>query len=98
MSRRVRSVSNRSPHAGYVKQIRVGVINKLIDSAVLVAAASTVVDGDFTTAGVMKTDGSGTYSVAAQAAAIADATDAASAITQLNDLLAKLRVQGIIAT
>ena len=33
-----------------------------------------------------------------QATAIADATDAASVITQLNDLLAKLRIHGIIAT
>jgi hypothetical protein len=33
-----------------------------------------------------------------QPAAVADATDAASVITQLNDLLAKLRTLGIIAT
>lgn len=33
-----------------------------------------------------------------QPAAVADATDAASAITQLNALLAKLRTLGIIAT
>lgn len=33
-----------------------------------------------------------------QQAAVADATDAASVITQLNDLLAKLRTIGIIAT
>lgn len=34
----------------------------------------------------------------AQGAAVADATDAASAITQLNALLARLRAHGIIAT
>ena len=33
-----------------------------------------------------------------QQAAVADATDAASAITQLNSLLAKLRTIGLIAT
>jgi hypothetical protein len=33
-----------------------------------------------------------------QPAAVADATDAATVITQLNDLLAKLRILGIIAT
>jgi hypothetical protein len=33
-----------------------------------------------------------------QPAAVADATDEATAITQLNDLLAKLRTLGIIAT
>ena len=33
---------------------------------------------------------------AARAAAIADATDAATAITQLNDLLAKCRTHGLI--
>jgi hypothetical protein len=33
-----------------------------------------------------------------QPTAVADATDAATAITQLNDLLAKLRTLGIIAT
>jgi hypothetical protein len=33
-----------------------------------------------------------------QPAAVADATDAATVITQLNDLLAKLRTLGIIAT
>ena len=35
---------------------------------------------------------------AAQQAAVADATDAGSVITQLNSLLAKLRTVGIIAT
>jgi hypothetical protein len=33
-----------------------------------------------------------------QQAAIADATDAATAITQLNDLLAAMRTLGLIAT
>jgi hypothetical protein len=33
-----------------------------------------------------------------QPAAVADATDAATVITQLNDLLAKLRTLGLIAT
>jgi len=41
---------------------------------------------------------SGTKVVGAQGAAVADATDAASAITQLNALLARLRVHGLIAT
>ena len=36
--------------------------------------------------------------VGSQSATIADATDAASVITQLNDLLAKLRVHGLIDT
>lgn len=35
---------------------------------------------------------------ATQGAAVADATDAASAITQLNALLASLRAAGVIAT
>lgn len=35
---------------------------------------------------------------AAQQAAVADATDAGTVITQLNSLLAKLRTVGIIAT
>jgi hypothetical protein len=33
-----------------------------------------------------------------QQAAVADATDAATAITQLNDLLAAMRTLGLIAT
>jgi hypothetical protein len=40
----------------------------------------------------------GTQVVGAQGAAIADATDAASAITQLNAALARLRAHGLIAT
>lgn len=36
--------------------------------------------------------------VGAQGAAVADATDAASVITQLNALLARLRTHGLIAT
>lgn len=36
--------------------------------------------------------------VGAQGAAVADATDAASVITRLNDLLARLRTHGLIAT
>lgn len=40
----------------------------------------------------------GTQVVGAQGAAVADATDAASAITQLNALLARLRTHGLIAT
>ncbi len=40
----------------------------------------------------------GTQVLSNQAAAIANATDAASVITQLNDLLAKCRTHGIIAT
>lgn len=41
---------------------------------------------------------SGTKVVGAQGAAVADATDAASAITQLNALLARCRAHGLIAT
>jgi hypothetical protein len=41
---------------------------------------------------------SGTQVVGAQGAAVADATDNASAITQLNALLARLRTHGLIAT
>ena len=40
----------------------------------------------------------GTQVLAAQGAAVADATDAASAITQLNALLARCRAHGLIAT
>lgn len=40
----------------------------------------------------------GTKVVGAQGAAVADATDAASAITQLNALLARCRAHGLIAT
>jgi hypothetical protein len=36
--------------------------------------------------------------VGAQGAAVADATDAGSAITQLNLVLARLRAHGLIAT
>jgi len=39
-----------------------------------------------------------TQVVGAQGAAVADATDAASAITQLNALLARCRTHGLIAT
>lgn len=48
------------------------------------------------TPGVYKV--SGTQVLGAQGAAVADATDAASAITQLNALLARCRAQGFIAT
>jgi len=41
---------------------------------------------------------SGTQVVGAQGAAIADATDAASVILRLNDLLARCRAHGLIAT
>jgi len=41
---------------------------------------------------------SGTKVVGAQGAAVADATDAATAITQLNALLARCRTHGLIAT
>jgi hypothetical protein len=40
----------------------------------------------------------GTKILGAQGAAVADATDAASVITQLNALLARLRAHGLIAT
>ena len=41
---------------------------------------------------------SGTKVIGTQGAAVADATDAASAITQLNALLARMRAHGLIAT
>lgn len=47
-------------------------------------------------AGVIQVDG--TQVVSNQGAAVADATDAASAITQLNALLARCRAHGLIAT
>ena len=40
----------------------------------------------------------GTKVIGAQGAAVADATDAASAITRLNALLARCRAHGLIAT
>jgi hypothetical protein len=40
----------------------------------------------------------GTQVVGEQGAAVADATDAATVITQLNALLAQLRTHGLIAT
>jgi hypothetical protein len=40
----------------------------------------------------------GTKVIGAQGAAVADATDAASVIARLNDLLARLRTHGLIAT
>lgn len=43
-------------------------------------------------------DGNGVKVVSSQGAAVADATDAASAITQLNALLARLRSHGLINT
>ncbi len=54
------------------------------------AATGTVTGSEFRVAG--------TKVVGAQGAAVADATDAASAITQLNALLARLRTHGLIAT
>lgn len=52
-------------------------------------------DGSFTTQGNYKV--AGTKVVGAQGAAVANATDAASAITQLNALLARMRAHGLIA-
>jgi hypothetical protein len=51
---------------------------------------------DIRLGGVIYVDG--TQVLSSQAASIADASDAATVITQLNDLLAKLRTHGIIAT
>lgn len=53
-------------------------------------------NGDVLTSGVLKVND--TQVVGAQGAAVADATDAASVITQLNTLLARLREHGLIAT
>jgi hypothetical protein len=52
--------------------------------------------GGYVTVGAVRV--SGTQVVGAQGAAVADATDAASVITQLNALLARLRTHGLIAT
>lgn len=53
-------------------------------------------NGDVTAAGVYKVGAN--QVVGAQGAAVANATDAASAITQLNALLARMRAHGLIAT
>ena len=53
-------------------------------------------NGDVNLTGVLKVDG--VQVVGNQGAAIADATDAASAVTQLNLLLSRLRAHGLIAT
>ena len=60
-------------------------------------ACGTIVGSQLATSASQKLAFWGTAAVV-QPTAIADATDAASAITQLNDLLAKLRTIGIIAT
>ena len=57
---------------------------------------TTEVQGDLDVLGNIEVDG--TQVVTNQQAAVADATDAASAITQLNALLARARTHGLIAT
>lgn len=53
------------------------------------------VNGDITTSALIV---NGNQVVSSQGSAVSDATDAASAITQLNALLARLRTHGLIAT
>lgn len=68
---------------------------------VLADAANIVVNtGTGTKIGTGTTQKIGFYNATpiVQGAAVADATDAASAITQLNDLLARIRALGLIAT
>lgn len=69
-----------------------------ISGATVATVNSTGFDvvGDLTISGAFKIDG--TQVVGNQGAAVADATDAASAITQLNALLARCRAHGLIAT
>lgn len=52
--------------------------------------------GGYTTVGALRVGAN--QVVGAQGAAVADATDAASVIARLNDLLARLRTHGLIAT
>jgi hypothetical protein len=63
---------------------------------VTVSTTDVSVTGNVDVSGVYKVDG--TQVVSNQGAAVADATDAASAITQLNAALARLRAHGLIAT
>ena len=70
---------------------------------VVVGNPTTDVTSDLYVTGVIKTMTSGARGTAyqvigAQQAAVANATDAATVITQLNALLAKLRTHGLIAT
>jgi hypothetical protein len=63
----------------------------------------STVYGTVNTTGFLLPSGAALYNnsikvVGAQGAAVADATDAASAITQLNALLARVRTHGLIAT
>lgn len=67
-----------------------------VAAGVVANTTNVAVVGDLNVGGVYKVDG--TQVVGNQGAAVADATDAASAITQLNALLARLRTHGLIAT
>jgi hypothetical protein len=67
------------------------------------AVSGSTLLGNFGTTGLNLESGmvvkvNGAQVLGAQGAAVADATDAATAITQLNTLLARLRAHGLIAT
>ena len=65
---------------------------KIVESGTAELTIGAIADGEFVKR-------SGTVLVgSAQGAVVADATDAASAITQLNLLLARVRAHGLIAT
>lgn len=75
-----------------------GTVNIVVSSVQQLVINSTTADfkdNDITTTGGYQV--SGTQVVGAQGAAVSDATDAASAITQLNLLLARCRAHGLIA-
>jgi hypothetical protein len=77
-------------------------INPLGTGQVLVGAASPYTGETLEVVGTIGTDTSyrvdGIKVVGNQGAAVADATDAASVIARLNDLLSRLRTHGLIAT
>jgi hypothetical protein len=75
-------------------QLSLGTTPGAADGALALGSLSAT--GDVDLSGVLEVDG--TQVVGNQGAAVADATDAASAITQLNALLARCRAHGLIAT
>jgi hypothetical protein len=91
--------ATRVSHLSDARQTVAG-INKALrktDAIDLSADQATVtIDRDVDVDGVLKIEG--VQVVGAQGAAVADATDAATAITQLNALLARMRAHGLIDT
>jgi len=63
-----------------------------------IAAVKQLIEGGTTTPNVVGLEVAGTAVVGAQGGAVADATDAASVILRLNELLAILRTHGLIET